>query len=80
MSKLKNTFSLDTLRQVAINELALYSHHNWTDFNVSDPGIVILENLLTAMSRLDDLQQQPIRDLVSISAQEPASSRLLSRS
>ncbi|NJK31530.1 MAG: hypothetical protein HC927_03390, partial [Deltaproteobacteria bacterium] len=63
------------LRAEGIRLLGRLAGQQWTDFNTSDPGVTILEQLCYAITDLAYRTNYPIRDLLAGSAQampEPA--------
>jgi hypothetical protein len=55
----------ETLRAEAIRLTRLMSHKAWTDYNYSDPGVTILEQLCYALSELPYRASFPVQDLLA---------------
>ncbi len=53
------------LREQGINLVQKLSGHVWTDYNLHDPGVTILELLCTAITDLAYRTEFPIKDLLS---------------
>ncbi len=57
--------SFEVLRREAIAHLGELSGHIWTDHNVHDPGITIMELLIFSLMDLGYRSQLPIQDLIA---------------
>lgn len=62
------------LRQEGIRHLERMSGGVWTDFNVHDPGVTILEALCYALSDLSYRASHPIPDLLAEGGSDPMAS------
>lgn len=60
-----SAMNFDALRAKGIELIQAYSGHAWTDFNLHDPGITILEYLSYAITDLAYRTGFPIRDLLT---------------
>ncbi|MCM8529268.1 MAG: hypothetical protein NE327_22285 [Lentisphaeraceae bacterium] len=65
MSSKENILTYNEKRSRGLELIEEYSHHTWTDYNVHDPGITILEYLCYALSDLDSRTSLPIKDILS---------------
>jgi hypothetical protein len=55
----------DTLRAQAIDMTRTMSRHSWTDYNYSDPGVTIVEQLCYALTELPYRAAFPVADLLA---------------
>lgn len=62
--KEKGTGAFEDLYLQGIGMLQNLSGDVWTDYNLHDPGVTILENLSFALTGLEYLADQPIQDLL----------------
>ena len=56
----------DTLRRQGIEYLGKLAGHIWTDHNVHDPGITILESLIYAILDLGYTTNLPVEDILAV--------------
>ncbi|MDF2177185.1 hypothetical protein P2G88_02865 [Aliiglaciecola sp. CAU 1673] len=61
-SEQANRFSL--LREKGLAEIQALAGKRWTDFNLHDPGVTLLEQLCFSLSELDYKLDMPIADLL----------------
>lgn len=61
----KDEFDFKYLKQLGVEYIQTMGGKLWTDFNVHDPGITILEVLSYAITDLGNRIAQPIEDLLS---------------
>ena len=59
------SMSFDMLRQEALDIVQKYSGEEWTDFNIHDPGVTILEALCFALTDLSFRTGFPLNDILS---------------
>ncbi|MEL6678655.1 MAG: hypothetical protein AAFQ51_08110 [Pseudomonadota bacterium] len=57
--------SFDTLRATAIAAAELTSGKIWTDYNLHDPGVTLLEQIVFALSEVSYRSTFPVRDLLT---------------
>ncbi len=57
--------SLESLRQKGIRLAQEFSGHHWTDYNLHDPGITILEQFCYALTELIHLSDAPVADYLA---------------
>jgi uncharacterized protein len=62
---LNKSQDFDALRKEGIETIAQLSHQLWTDYNLHDPGITILESLCYAMTDIGLRTAYPMRDLLT---------------
>jgi len=55
----------ETLRKEAIDLTQLMSHKGWTDYNYSDPGVTIVEQLCYALSEMPYRASFAVQDLLA---------------
>jgi hypothetical protein len=60
-----SALSFEALRAKGIELIQAYSGHAWTDFNLHDPGVTILEYLSYAITDLAYRTNFPIKDLLT---------------
>lgn len=75
ISKLKPKFpdylDFQTLRDIGIKHLQTLSGKIWTDYNLHDPGVTILEVLCYAVTDLGYRNNLDIQDLLALDSQQP---------
>ena len=59
------TIDWETLRAEGLGHLQALSGHLWTDYNLHDPGVTLLELLCYAITDLDQRLSLEIADLVT---------------
>lgn len=59
------SMDFEKLREIGIQTVQKYGNKKWTDYNLHDPGITILEILAYALSELGLKANSPIEDLLS---------------
>lgn len=59
-----------SLVKTGIELISDYSHQTWTDYNIHDPGITILEYLCYTLCELESLCFLPVEDLLAPSETE----------
>jgi hypothetical protein len=55
----------ESLKKVGIDEIQRLSGNRWTDFNIHDPGVTILEQLCFAITELGYKTAFDIKDLLA---------------
>lgn len=61
----KNAENYDWLRKTGLNYIQQFSNKVWTDYNVHDPGITVLELLCYALTDLAYRTSFPVADLLT---------------
>ena len=64
-ASLRKSQDFDALRKEGVEHIAQLSHALWTDYNLHDPGITILEALCYAITDLGFRTTYPMRDLLT---------------
>ena len=59
-----DTLDYDNLRKIAIDLVQKYSGSVWTDYNLHDPGVTIIEALCFALTDLAYRTNFPIEDIL----------------
>lgn len=77
-NNLTNVISWDNLREEGLQHLQALSGHIWTDYNIHDPGVTILELLCYAIADLDARLSQDISVILTENNTEPRSERFFS--
>ncbi|HEX3045705.1 MAG TPA: LamG-like jellyroll fold domain-containing protein [Bacillota bacterium] len=62
---INNSVTWDSLREEGLKHLQALSGHIWTDFDVHDPGVTILETLCYAITDLNSRLSRNIADLLA---------------
>lgn len=65
-ASLKRSQDFDALRKEGVEHIARLSNALWTDYNLHDPGITILETLCYAITDLGYRTTYPMRDLLTV--------------
>lgn len=65
MSEIENILTYNEKRAKGLELIEEYSRHIWTDYNIHDPGITILEYLCYALSDLDSRTSLSMKDILA---------------
>lgn len=65
MANSTTTIDWETLREEGLQHLQAMSGHLWTDYNIHDPGVTLLELLCYAITDLNERLSLDIADLVT---------------